>query len=106
MGILKDDLKDPEFIHKILILLEDQIGFKVIEYEEVEPGLITVLCRAGAYNIYFDKNRWAYKGIRPRAVIGDDTIGMIPGHKILPEPKSFMEMRVFIKDQFVKKPES
>lgn len=104
MGILKEDLKDPDFIQKLIIFLDDQTGFKVAEYEEIEPGLAVILCKAGVYNIYFDKSRWVYKGISKRDAV-DDSIGMIPGYKIIPEPKSFPEARVFIEKQFAKKPE-
>lgn len=106
MGTLKEHLNDPDFIQKLLILLDDQVGFKITGYEEVEAGLVIVLCRAGIYNTYFDKNKWLYKGVKAIEVVSDKTIGMIPGYKITPIPKSFMEMRAFIKDQFIKKPES
>ena len=105
MDILKEDIKDPDFIQKLIVLLDDHICFKLVEYEEIEPGLAVVLCEAGTYVICFDKNRWAYRGIKTRDT-ADEFIRIVPGYKIIPELKSFIEARAFATNQFIKKPES
>lgn len=99
----KRDFKDPKFIKNLIATLEDQIGLDIVDCDEIAPGLVVALCRAGTYNIYFDKSRWSYEEIKIRNVEGT-SIGMVPGYKKGVELKDFTEARMFAKQHLKQKP--